>query len=244
MEYDYYPEEEEHKKSLIGTIFKYAVLALVIFTYVLIMFRIFIKEDPKAVKEFVWTEQSLSAYNENSSTFKVQNQQIRSFTYEDEASGETVKVIYNTITEDGYFQVSNFMYVEATKELIVTFRYNNASLKWLENKYSLPGELQTEPYLLSLSVKDEMYTDYSYLEYDRFTYDYRQLVFKNIQLPESGTVNLNVYYMGEFDLNTPIASLTVYDSRIPVEYYSIKKALPAELTKGFKNSPYISDTEE
>lgn len=244
MEYDYYPSDEAPKKGLtVGKIFKYIIIALVICVYVLILFRIFIKEDPKSAKEFIWTEEAVASYNELGSDFKVMNQEIRSFTYTiPGAEGEsdvTEKIIYNAITEDGFFQANNFMYIESTKQLIITFRYNNASVKAMMQEMGLDSKPEGEPYFLALSTPDGYITDYSYEASSRFTYEYRRVVFEGVDLSEGGVVDLNVYYMDEtVYLDAPVAFITVYDSRIPVEYYSIKKALPAKADDDLVDAPF------
>lgn len=248
MEYDYYPEEEQKKKGITVTkILKYVILAIVICVYVLILFRIVIKEDPKMAKEFVWTDEAVAAYNELGSDFKVMNQKIRSFNITiPGAEGEsdvTEKIIYNEITKDGYFQANNFMYIEATKQLIITFRYNNASLKYLTEELELTLN-NGEPYFLALSTSDGYITDYSYQSSSRFTYEYRRVVFEGVDLTDEKTVDLNIYCMGEtVDLNNPINFITVYDSRIPVEYYNIKKALPAKADSDLTEAPFAKINE-
>ena len=243
MEYDYYPEEEPKKKSPVLAVLKYAVIALVIVVYALMIFRIAIKEDPKSAKEFIWTESSVAAYNESSGEFRVQNQQIRSFSYIDPVTGEATKLVYNTITDDGYFQISSFMYVEATKELILTFRYNNASLEFLKQEYGLSQLPEGELYYLALNTSKGRVTEYTYTSSARFTYEYRRVIFENVDLSQEKTLDLDIYFMGDIDLDRPLASLTVYDYRIPVEYYDLKDALPAKINEGLKKSPYVPDGE-
>ena len=238
MEYDYYPEEEIKSGSLVRKILKYVIIAFVIAVYALIFFRIAIKEAPKDMRQMIWTEEALAAYNESKDGFRVQNQQVRSFSYQNE-NGDTVKVVHNVITDDGYFQTSNFMYNEQTKELTVTFRYNNASLEWLKSEYGLSSLPEGEPYFIALYTSEGHLTEYSYLSRSRFTYGYQRAVFKNVDLSKESVIELDIYYMGDVDLEKPLASLPVYDSRIPAEYYSVKDALPAKLTKGVKKAPYV-----
>ncbi len=241
MEYDYYPEEEKKGGRFSAKrILTCVVVALIIVVYVLIIFRIIIKEDPKFAKSFVWTEAAVEAYESEGDSFKVMNQQIRSgtFTSTDE-NGKTVseRVTYNTISRDGYFQVNNFMYIEATKELIITFRYNDASIKALKEQYK---DVEAEPYFLALSTSDGYVTDYSYLSSSRFTYEYRRVVFSGVDLSNESYIDINIYRMQEnIDLSDPLTTLPVYDSRIPVEYYDISDALPAK-ANDLEKAPYVA----
>ncbi len=242
MEYDYYHEEEMPKKNgrlSVKKLLKYFIIALIIVVYILMIFRIIIKEDPKSAKAFLWTDAAIAAYESQPDSFKVMNQQIVSFQYLDEnsASGYS-KQTYNTITDDGYFQVNNFMYIEATGELILTFRYNNASISWLKEKYGL-NEINGEPYFLALSDSKGYITDYSYVSSSRFTYQYRRVVFSGVDLSQESTMDINIYRMQEdINLADPIATLPVYDSRIPVSYLDIKDALPVKAAE-LEKSPYV-----
>lgn len=242
MEYDYYYDDGSGKKKklTVGKILLYIIYAVILAVFSLIIFRIIIKEDPKFAKEFVWTEDAVKAYEDTDTSFKIWNQQIKSFSYEDEnsKSGYT-RVTYNTITHDGYFQVNNFMYIEATKELILTFRYNDASLKWLEQEYGI-SDADGEPYFLALYTSKGYITDYSYISSSRFTYEYRRVVFSGVDLTDEKTVDIYIYAMqGEVDLTDPIDTLPVYDSRIPREEYKLKKKdLPAKAWEPEK-VPYV-----
>ena len=64
METDYDPYEPKQKHGIVYNIFKWAAIVLVVGVYLLLFFRMCIKEDPALVKTFLWTENSITAYED------------------------------------------------------------------------------------------------------------------------------------------------------------------------------------
>jgi|GEM_PF-2189235 len=249
MEYEYYPESEiaEKKKKKpfsAKKLIKWLIIALIAGVYLLIFIRIFITNiDPQISKSYIWTAESVRAYNSDKDSFKVQNQQIKSFVVP-EPDGSYTRVVYNVITDDGYYHISNFMYNEATKELIISVRFNNASLENLRDKYDLPSTPGADAYVFALDKEGEYDYNYSYTYKNVFGYHFCRLVFSGVELSDYDTIDLNVYYAQNVVLSAPLGYLTIYDSRIPVEYYDIKDALPAKERSDLNKSPYIIPKDE
>ncbi len=260
MENDYYSDGEHKSKSKIGKILRLAALSLAVLVYGLIFFRIFIKSDPESAKMFLWTDTAVQAYKDSSDTFGAYTQKLSTYqrqTGTDENGiPEYTTVSYNDITSDGSFHVSNMIYVSSTKELTVTVRYNRTAVDALKSAYNLDSLPSGELFFFALegvgADGSEYAYEYRYTSSARFTYEYRRLVFSNVVLPDDGVVYLNVYYVDDVTLSSPLVlypdsennsvtvTLPIYDSYIGLKKYDFEKYLPAEKTDGLKNRPYAS----
>lgn len=244
MEYDYYPDSEfadkkKNRKPSVKKVLLWIVIALIVGIYALIFYRIFvINYIPGSVKEYIWTDAAVQAYNSDKDSFKVQNQQIKSFSSLN-PDGTYDRVVYNDITSDGYYHISDFMYNEATRELMISVRFNKASLENLKEEYHLTKAPGPDAYVFALETTDGFKYNYSYTMTTSNGYYFSRLLFKDVELEKYDTVDLNVYYVERVTLSEPVGYLTIYDSRIPVEYLDIKDALPAKADKDLKESPYI-----
>ncbi len=236
MELDYYPEEEKKKSSLVGTIFKYLVSALIILVFALVFFRIAISNDTKLAKSFIWTPESVAAYNEKGD-LTVISQELTSYTLRDENGTVIQSVSYDELSEDGLFKVGSFMYVKETKELIITVRYNDTCEEEFCKKYSLDPSAG-EIFVFELSDGPNTYSDYSFVTDERFVYHYRRLIFKNVDLDSAPTLTLTGYTVGNPDKEKPVMSLPIYDVNIPIEEVRLDKYLPAE-EGDLRTPPYV-----
>ncbi len=238
MEYDYYPEEPEKKKGFtVGKIFKYLAIALVVLVYALVFFRIAISKDTKLAKSFIWTEESASAYSENGG-LTVYTQKLEGYTLRDDTGNVIETVNYEELSEDGLFQVSNFMYVEETGEIIITVRYNDNCEELYCDKYSLDPKAG-EIFVFELSGGGETYSDYTFVTDERFVYHYRRLIFSGVELENAGTLSLIGYCVGNPDREKPVVNMTIYDSHLKREVLDLEKYLPAKVNGNLKTPPYV-----
>lgn len=260
MENDHWSDGETKPKGRFGKVVRYIALSLVVLVYGLIFFRLFIKSDPDSAKGFIWTESSIAAYESDPDSFIIQTQKICTYQKEvgkDENGIPTYETVtYNDITSDGSFMISNLMYVPSTRELTVTVRYNRGALESLKEECELDALPKGEPFFFALEGvgKDgEGYaTEYSYYPSSRFTYEYRRLVFSDVELPTDGLVSLNVYFVDKAELSSPLVfnsdsktnrvelSLPIYDSYLGLKEYKTKKALPAKLCDELVAAPYVN----
>ena len=272
MEYDYYPESEipvKTKKFTVKKLFKWLVIALIAGLYLLIFYRIFATNtSPKLSKSYIWTDEGVSAYYTDGANFKVQNQQIKSITVTNgsgkDASAEYV--VHNVITDDGYYRISNFMYNEATKELMITVRFNKGALENIRELYGLTdtpdasssvfvlegykghaeptvdlsaNSNRSSPKGLAIFDDSDFFYDYSYTSKKSNGYYFYRLVYTGVELDKYDTLVLAAYYAENVKLSTPLGAIAIYDSRVPVEYYTIKSALPAKARTDLKKAPYF-----
>lgn len=249
MEYEYYPEEflkkPKKKKNLISRILKWLVIALVVFVYAFLMFRIFIQSDTKIAKTFLWTENTVAAYESNSDAFEALTQD-NSYTYYDQNTKETIQYSYSTYsgseedrTHDGQFHTSQFVYIPSSHELQITLRYNREAVSELLATYGLEKAPSGELLCFALTDGVNYYTDYTFLTDSRFTYQYRRLTFSGIDLTDVSQMALEIYYIGDVQKSTPYESMVIYLSNIPMEQYKVKKALPAKVNDDLQTPPYV-----
>ncbi len=255
MNNDYYSDGDMKPKSKIGKIFRWIGILLILLVYLLLMFRIFIKGDPKSAKQFLWTSDTVAAYERDPSSFNVYTQKIQSFSYptgEKDKNGVDMYETrtYNDITSGGSFMISNLIYVESAKELQITVRFNRSSVEKVQKLYNLSEKPTGEIYFFALDDGSDYYTDYSYVATKRFTYEYRRLVFSNVDLANTETLNLNIYYIDDVTPSAPLVFdpkedyaergvLTIYDKKLGWEDYNIKNALPAEVNGKLKSAHYV-----
>ncbi len=249
MEYDYYPEEyytgRKKKKGKLGKSIKWIAILLIIAVYLLLIFRIYIKSDTKTAKQFVWTADTVAAYELDASAFAAFTQSS-SYTKYDPDTEETFRYSYDTYsgsddkhTHDGQFHTSQFIYVPASSEFQITLRYNREAVTELLATYGLTEAPAGELFLFALTDGIQYYTDYTFLTDSRFTYEYRRLVFSGINLESVHQMWLEIYYVGDVRKSSSYQSMTVYLSDIPMEAYSLKKALPAKQSDSLKTPPYV-----
>ncbi len=239
--YGYYPDDEEvvEKGFSFGKLIKYIATAFVIAIWVIVLFRIWVSGETKFSKSFMWTPESIAAYNESPDDFKILQYELKSYTKHFEnpdGSLSAQQFTRNNITDDGFFKVSQMMYVEATKELQFTVRYTTAAVEDLTDYYMLPEKPKGVPFHFVIYEKDTYFDEYEYSVDTRFIYTYCRVVYKGIDIENFDYLYLNVFYNGFADFQYPYSSLMIYDSYLSMEEYKIKKALPAELYEDFRQS--------
>lgn len=255
MNNDYYSDGDAKPKSKVGKILRWLGIALILLVYGLLMFRIFIKNDPKSAKQFLWTPDTVAAYEQNPSSFEVLTQKIQSFSYalgeKDERGHEKYESrTYNDITSGGSFKISNLVYVKSAGELQITVRFNRSAVEKVQALYNLPEKPAGEIFFFALDDGSDYYTDYSYVATKRFTYEYRRLVFSNVDLEDTETLNLNIYYIDDVTPSAPLVFdpkedyaergvLTIYDEKLGWEDYDLKDALPAQVNGKLKDAHYV-----
>ncbi|MBO4355430.1 MAG: hypothetical protein J5850_01065 [Clostridia bacterium] len=254
METDYYPEEKK-PSSIVGIILKWAAIAIIVLVIGLLFFRIFIKNDPAQAKQFVWTKETVEAYNADKDSFKVYSYELTSYNKpigvkDENGVQEYERITYNNITTDGTFSFNNLVYVPSSKELQITVRYNRKAVESLKETLMLT-EVDKEPFFFALEdLNGNYYSSYYFTSFSRFTYEYRRLVFKDVDLSNVDMLYLNVYYNKNVNLSSPLRfypgkkyqvtlSMPIYDSYLEFGEYDMKNALPAEENGNLDTSPYV-----
>ena len=266
MENDYDPYEPKKKHGVAYNIFKWAAIVLVLGVYLILFFRMCIKEDPALVKAFLWTENSISAYEkwqkedpktrgdfaytqENSYTiFNEDTKESTTYRYDTFSCRENSYSGDGSVPENskkyihyGQFHISNPIYIPSAGEVQVTFRVNDEGLEELMTTYGLDKLPEGETFAFALTDGENYYTDYSYIADERFTYLYRRLTFSGVDFEDLYQLELLIYYVGNgtIELTDPYEYITVYLADIPTQAYDMKDAKPVEISKKLSEPPYI-----
>lgn len=238
MELDYYPEEPKEKSSSLAVrILKYLVTAIIVLVFALLFFRIGISNDTKLAKSFIWTEESVEAYNKNGS-LTVYSQELEGYTLRDENGTVVESISYDELSEDGFFKVSRFMYVKETGEVLITLRYNDTCEEEFCKKYSLDKNAG-EIFVFELSDGKNTYSDYSFVTDERFVYHYRRLIFKDVDIENIDKLSIIGYTVGNPDREKPVLNMPIYDSNIECERVKLDKYLPAKTDPMLDTPPYV-----
>lgn len=266
METDYDPYEPKKKHGIVFNIFKWAAILLVLGVYLILFFRMCIKEDPALAKTFLWTENSLAAYEtwqngDKETRGDFAYTQENSYTVYNEDTKESTTYRYDTFScrENSYsgdgsapenrkkyihygqFHVSNPVYIPSAGEVQVTFRVNDEGLEELMTTYGLTELPEGELFAFALTDGVNYYTDYSFVADERFTYLYRRLTFSGVEFEDLYELELMIYYVGDgtVELNNPYEYLTIYLADIPMQAYNMKDAKPMEVSNKLEEPPYV-----
>ena len=215
---------------VIKLILKYGFRILCIAVVGFLFFRIFISNEPKKSKIFVWNSTAIEAYNSAPSDFKV--------------------LRYNhpdNITSDGKFIVNSVYFVPSIGQFQMTVRHSKSTIEKLMTDYALEEKPTENIFVYTLTDQlGNTYTDYEVLSFQKGRYTYDRIVFDNIDMvpltvedPDRNAddeikeavraeqaevkLTLNVYYSGKVVLSEPYGSLSVYDYEHYHEPVNLKK---------------------
>ncbi len=216
-------------KKIAKITFKTVILAISFFIYAFFIFRLCSTQDaPKSVSSVVWNETARAAYAADPDGFQILSQEPSTF-----------------ITDDGRFWISNVVYLPQAKQLQLTIKYNDSTLKYLKEALAkqASGEDDAEPLTADdITLPDEPF-DYTVLDNSgtRYTehtsiadreqnYNYRRLVFENIEIPEYAAYYIDMYYVGAVDYTAiPYGSLLAWNTALDIEELDVEKYLPDDL---------------
>lgn len=265
LEYDHYPYEEKKEHGPVFKIFKWAAILLVVGVYLILFFRMCSKEDPSSAKEFLWTENTLTAYEKwEKADAKTRGSfaytQESSYTVYNEATRESKTYRYDTFScreniysgdgenpEDskkyihyGQFHTSNPVYIPSAGEVQITIRVNDEGMEELMATYGLTKLPQGEVFAYALTDGINYYTDYFFTADARFTYNYHRLTFSGVDFTNLTELELLIYYVGDgtVDLLNPYEYFTIYSSDIPMQSYHMKQAKPIKRSD-LQKPPYV-----
>lgn len=267
---DEYVEDRSNKLS-IGKILKYVFYGILIFVFVLLVYRMFTQGKDYA-DYFVWTDEAIEAYQENGK-LTVWTQEMSSaslalerdennipikenqyvYTYSPFSEREIVRYVKGSTTETetvsfrGVYKVAGQMYIEETKQFVVTFRVNRTANEVLMNYYYLDSKPSGDVYIFTLKDSNgKVYTDYDYVTFTENTYYYYRLVFNGVDYPffknyldikESDIIelSLNVYYKDLYNVSSPVDTMTVGNNLITPKAFDLGDALPAQKPSDLAN---------
>lgn len=212
--------------------FKTVILAISFFIYAFFIFRLCSTQDaPESVASVVWNDTTRAAYAAAPDDFQILSQ-------------DPVTII----TDDGRFWISDVVYLPQAKQLQLTIKYNDSTLKYLKEALAKQasttlddGTVQTvsvddivlpdEPFDYTLlDNSGNRYAEHtSYAEHHQ-NYNYRRLVFENVEIPEHAAFYIDMYYVGAIDYSAiPYGSLLAWNTSLDVETLDAEDHLPDDM---------------
>ncbi len=221
-----------------GKILRFSIKAIfyliILAVNLVVIWRICFSGDPSEVKVLMVNENTAMAYEKSGDNLELFTQEQRS------------------LSSNGYFAVTNFTFIPEAQQLQVTVRYNNSTLRHIEDDYDLKSPLDRKIENFEFSVvkttdltpensddnlnKENLHSERYYpsktISAYKTLYSYRKMIFDNIDYEDAVGFFVDMYYIDDIDYEKePSAVVCIYDSsmeRLPVELTkSDKKALEA-----------------
>ncbi len=211
-------------KGKLWTVTKIIILTISAFIYGFFMLRLCSGGDPKDMRDIIWTEKTVAAYEAAPEDFRAVGQEQQVF-----------------ITNDGRFWISNVVWIPSASQLQVTIKYNDSTVKYLKEgleKVQLEEAIEAEMDTSALPeiVLPEEPFDYSLLdnegnryfpsvivEAEKQNYNYRRLVFDDVDLDAIPTAYIDMYYANAVDYSdVPYGSLMTWNRALPTKDIDVK----------------------
>ena len=178
------------KKVTLGKILKYISYLLILAVYVLLIGRIMLSHPSGDMKKYIITDADHHYESEQVLTQKLSK----------------------SIDDNGYFHISNLGYLKNTNELQITVRYNNSTLDKLEAMYGKVSD-KGETFVFLLTDTDgKVYDKYQYLDKSNLIYNYRRLIFEDVDFENTDSLRLGIFYVNDVTKTSPIyTDFLIYD---------------------------------
>ena len=238
-DYDPFTEDERYKKYFaFKKILKFTLKTLVyvsVFGVVAaLLFRIYSIQEPDAATDFIWNESGIAAYNQNPN-LKVYSQKMVDYVWTDPSTGESKNIERDSFNGgkeigDQTMQISHLSYIPQTGQVQITFRWNQNAEKALLSDFEINELPKGEIFRFTLEdEKGNMYGDVSYVASSRYIYEYRRLVFDDVDIKSANELYLNIYFSGKPSLE-PYEQMIIYD--VYIESFEVEIEAPNGTTKG------------
>ncbi len=191
------------KKITVKNVLKLIAVLIIVAVYTLLLGRMYLAKDRGVMARYSPTEEFLSSYNENMEIL------TQNLTY--------------TMDENGYYRVSNPVYIPEISELQINVRYNNSTLDAISEHYP-DSSYEGEPFVYELVDNNgNTYSLDSYIPQTNVIYNFRKLIFKNVDFESAERLYLDVRYAGDNADETDMSvRFTVYNSSDVLEPSDIK----------------------
>ena len=228
--------------KIVGNVIKallYSIVALIVIFFV---WRIWFSTNiPDNVEQLVVTDSLIDAYKKSGGELYGFDQ--------DQYTITRAKENY------GYFSIEDFVIIPEARQVQIIFRYNNNTIKKIAEKYNL-GEItdrSTELFEVTLVKTEDMTPDISTDNYDEskliktryhasqvieaqtMLYNYRRIVFENVDIDEN-TFGLfaDIYYVGAINNYEQKAegTLCLYDYLMIKDDYEFESSDIKRIKKG------------
>ena len=218
--------------KIIKKILKFIFLALLVLVLGLLTLRMCSSTVPASMKKLIWNDRLTAAYQSDPEGFSVEQQISREL-----------------VTADGSFFACNIIYIESAQQLQLRIRYTDYMMKELEAEIGA-DTLKEEPFEFRLlayvkeqdtdtgstavqnkKTETQEFTDYTYTTERKSMYNYRRLVYDDIDLELYDNIIMQVY-LNKVTPETepePYKELTVRRGTFTWKAYSYEADLPREL---------------
>lgn len=213
---------------------KYILLAAMAIMLGALIYLLWTERDPAALRTLAWTEEAVKRYESSEDGFRVTS--ITGF------DGRTY-------SQDGAIGISRVSRVVDLSEWQMLVRYNDSTLRALEEKRGASGFPDTERFVFTLQDDlGNVYTDYYFLTAETSRHNYLRLIFDDVPLSfdgeqtgEDGSTRSVVSRVREMQLNvycredvadgvypeSPAYHVYIYsDNAAQYDYKNLKDELP------------------
>lgn len=181
------------KKITFKNVLKLIAILIIIMVYTLLLGRMYLAKDRGVMNKYSPTEEFVSI-SEGNTEILTQN-------------------INSTMDENGYYRISNLVYVPKTGELQINVRYNNSTLDALKEHYP-NADYSDEPFCYELvDNNNNTYPLSGYIPKKNIIYNFRKLLFKDIDFENVERLYLDIKYAGDMSNDSPMGvRFTVFNS--------------------------------
>ena len=229
--------------NIVGRIIKALFYTLIALMAAFLIWRVYFSTNvPKNIDRIIVTESLAEAYERDGESLEIFTQGQASITRAEE--------------NYGYFSVVDFVIIPEARQIQVVFRYNNSTIEYIAEDYSLSEIPPREEELFALSLtktvdrtpenkddnldssslKKEVYYPSEIIAEQTRLYNFRRMVFEDVDISDAVGIFFDIRFMidyaelgaGEYVYDDPISgTLCIYDA----EMYREPVELPKELKK-------------
>ena len=215
-----YSELNPQKRGPIFRIFKYILLSMAILFGVFLIARIHVNNTvPKEAKELLWNREAFDVMqNAGDENFPVIEHNLTTYN-----TAEGKRVLRNTMTDDAYFSFSHVQYLPSVDQIQLTVRFHESTIDRMMERFDLSGRPANE--IFSFALEDDngnRYDEYSYTAstqnfLGKPRYNYRRLLFSQVDIEQAGTLTLKISYVDPDHPDEPsfweeIDAIVIYDA--------------------------------
>ena len=181
------------KKITLKNVLKLIAILIIITVYTLLLGRMYLAKDRGIMNKYSPTEEFVSI-SEGNTEILTQN-------------------INSTMDENGYYRISNLVYVPKTGELQINVRYNNSTLDALKEHYPDADYSDALFYYELVDNNNNTYPLSGYIPQKNIIYNFRKLLFKDIDFENVERLYLDIKYTGDMSNDSPMGvRFTVFNS--------------------------------
>lgn len=227
--------------NIVGRIIKTLFYTLIALMAAFLIWRVYFSTNvPKSIDRIIVTESLAEAYER-------QGESLEMFT---QSQGTITRAEENY----GYFSVVDFVIIPEARQIQAIFRYNNSTIEYIAEDYSLSEIPPREKELFALSLtktvdrtpenkednsdssslKKEVYYPSEIISEQTLLYNFRRVVFEDVDISDAVGIFFDIRFMmdyaelddGEYVYDDPVCgTLCIYNPEMSREQVKIPKEL-------------------